>query len=289
MLLSRRSFLAATGAASLAGIARSETPKVPKFQLGLVTYNVVQSWDLPAILKVCQANGIAAVECRTTHKHGVEPKLTADERKTVKQQFADAGVKFWGSGSICEFHAADKSVVAKNVEDCKKFVQLVADLGGKGVKVRPNGVAKGMSVEAACNQIGDALKLCGNAAADAGVEIWVEVHGAVTAIPKNMKAIMDVCGHKSVGVTWNSNPTDIVDGSIAEGFELLKSHIKSCHINDLTNDKAGKYPYRDLFQRLQGIGYDRYTLCEVGKSYDVETGTQFLKEYRAMWSELVKG
>ncbi len=289
MSLSRRSFLAATSAATLAGIARSETPKVPKFQLGLVTYNVVQSWDLPAILKVCQANGFAAVECRTTHKHGVEPKLTADERKTVKQQFADAGVKFWGSGSICEFHSADKSVVAKNVEDCKKFVQLVADLGGKGVKVRPNGVAKGMSVEAACNQIGDALKLCGNAAADAGVEIWVEVHGAMTAIPKNMKAIMDSCGHKSVGVTWNSNPTDIVDGSIAEGFELLKSHIKSCHINDLTNDKAGKYPYRDLFQRLQGIGYDRYTLCEVGKSYDVETGTQFLKEYRAMWSELVKG
>ena len=62
MSLSRRSFLAATGAASLAGIARSETPKGAKFQLGLVTYNVVQSWDLPAILKVCQANGIAAVE-----------------------------------------------------------------------------------------------------------------------------------------------------------------------------------------------------------------------------------
>jgi sugar phosphate isomerase/epimerase len=286
--LSRRSFLTAAGAAVASPLLRAAPvplPGEPKFQLGLVTYNVAKDWDLPTILRICKQVGVAAVECRTTHKHGVEPTLSADQRRDVKKQFADSGIRFWGCGSTCEFHSADPAVVRKHVEDCKRFIGLVGDLGGKGVKVRPNGVAKGMSAEQACDQIGKALVECGKAAADAGVEIWVEVHGAVTALPKNMRRIMDACGHPAVGVCWNSNGTDLVDGSLAEGFELLAKHIKSCHINDLT----GKYPYRDLFRRLKGIGYDRYTLIEVGKAYDPEVGTKFLEDYKARWTELTNG
>ena len=293
--LSRRSFLAAAGAATLSPLAqvRGDQPPgssaSPKFKLGLVTYNVPKDWDLPTLLRVCKQVGIAAVECRTTHKHGVEPTLSPAARKEVRKQFEDSGVVFWGCGSVCEFHSADPAVVRKNIEDCKRFVGLVKDLGGKGVKVRPNGVAKGMTPEQACDQIGKALIECGKAAADAGVEIWVEVHGAVTALPANMKRIMDACGHPAVGACWNSNGTDLVKGSLAEGFELLAKHIKSCHINDLTNDRKGTYPYRDLFRRLKGIGYDRYTLCEVGKAYTPGEGEKFLAEYRALWTDLVRG
>lgn len=288
--LSRRSFLAAAGAAPLLlpSLARAAADE-PKFKLGLVTHNVAANWDLPTILKICKQVGIAAVECRTTHKHGVEPALTVAERKDVKKQFADAGVVFWGCGSVCEFHSPDPAVVKKHVEDCKRFVDLTKELGGTGVKVRPNGVGKGHTPEQACEQIGKALIECGKAAADAGIEIWVEVHGNPTSQPKLMKKMMDVCGHASVGVTWNSNATDIINGSLEEGFGLLAKHIKSCHITDLTNDAKGTYPYRDLFKRLRGIGYDRYTLCEVGKSYDPEAGLKFLQDYKALWMDLAKG
>ena len=287
-LPSRRSFLAASAAAPLLlpATARAADPAKdpPKFQLGLVTYNVAKDWDLPTVLKNCKGAGVAAVECRTTHKHGVEPTLTAEQRTEVKKQFADTGVLFWGCGSVCEFHSEDAAVVKKNVEECKRFVDLVKDLGGKGVKVRPNGVGKGMTVEQACTQIGKALAECGKAAADAGVEIWVEVHGPKesTALPKNIKAIMDACGHTAVGATWNSNPTDVVDGKLDESFDLLKAHIKSCHINDL----GGKYPYRELFAKLKGVGYDRYTLCEVGTAVKAEDGEKYLAEYKRAWAAL---
>lgn len=287
-MLSRREFLAASAAAALPALLPAADAK-PKFKLGLVTYNVPANWDLPTILTTCRKVGIAAVECRTTHKHGVEPSLSPDARKDVKKRFADSGVVFWGCGSVCEFHSDQPAVVKKNIEDCKAFIGLVKDLGGTGVKVRPNGVGKGMTVEAACAQIGKALVECGQAAADAGVEIWVEVHGAVTQVPKHMRAIMDACGHKSVGVTWNSNPTDLIDKKLDEAFELLKPFIKSCHINDLTNDKAGKYPYRDLFAKFRAMGYDRYTLCEVGKTYTPEEGLTFLTEYKKLWDDLATG
>ena len=288
---SRRDFLAATAALPLLA-QRGQVAQVAeaaKFKLGLVTYNVPAMWDLPTLLTVCKDVGIAAVECRTTHAHKVEPKLSAEERADVKKRFADAGVVFWGCGSVCEFHSADAAVVKKHIEDCKQFVGLVKDIGGKGVKVRPNGVVKGVDDQKTFEQIGKALQECGKVAADAGVEIWVEVHGAVTQVPKNMKTIMEACGHKSVGVTWNSNAADVERGSVAASFELLKPWIRSCHINDLENDAKGTYPYRELFKLFRGIGYDRYTLCEVGKSYPVAEGTEFLKKYKETWEKLVKG
>jgi sugar phosphate isomerase/epimerase len=291
--LSRRDFLAASAAAAVTGGLRpplSPAADAPlKFKLGLVTYNVPKDWDLPTLLKVCKEVGVAAVECRTTHKHGVEPTLSAAQRGEVKKQFADSGVVFWGCGSTCEFHAADPAVVGKNVEECKQFVGLVKDLGGKGVKVRPNGVPKDGDPAKTFEQIGKALAECGKAAADAGVEIWVEVHGAVTQVPKNMKAIMEACGHPAVGACWNSNGTDVESKSVKASFELLKPWIKSCHINDLENDEKGVYPYRELFGLLRGIGYDRYTLCEVGKAFPVPEGTEYLRKYRAAWEKLAKG
>src|SRR5215208_2777407 len=194
MTPTRRQFLAATAALGAATPASAQSaksdPKMPPFKLGMVTYNTAAQWDLPTLLKVCKGTGIAAVECRTTHKHGVEPTLTADQRASVKKQFADSGVVFWGCGSVCEFHSADPAVVKKNIEDCKQFARLVHDLGGTGVKVRPNGVPKGADEQKTFEQIGKALQECGKAAEGFGVEIWVEVHGAITQIPKNMKTIM---------------------------------------------------------------------------------------------------
>ena len=287
--LTRRTFLA-TSAAALATsslpLAAADEPA--KFKLGLVTYNVPANWDLPTILKVCKEVGIAAVECRTTHKHGVEPSLTPSQRKDVQKQFADSGVLFWGCGSVCEFQSTDMAVVKKNIEECKRFVDLVREIGGRGVKVRPNGLPKDADPQKTFEQIGKVLVECGKAAQNAGIEICVEVHGPVTQVPKNMKTIMDVCGHPSVGVTWNSNATDVEKGSVANSFELLKPYIRSCHINDLENDEKGKYPYRELFKLFRSAGYDRFTMCEVGKSYDVAEGTAFLKKYKEMWEKLVK-
>src|SRR5262249_50374662 len=138
MTPTRRQFVAAAAAAGLTRPAfaadSKPEPHPPLFKLGMVTYNVAAQWDLPTILKVCKAVGIAAVECRTTHKHGIEPTLSAEQRQAVKKQFADSGVAFWGCGSVCEFHSPDAAVVQKNIETCRQFVQLVHDIGGAHIK-----------------------------------------------------------------------------------------------------------------------------------------------------------
>jgi sugar phosphate isomerase/epimerase len=292
--LNRRAFLATAPLASLAASAAPAAdtkadPKPLKFRLGMVTYNVAAAWDLPTLLKVCKKVGISPIELRTTHKHGVEPALSKEQRKEVKKQFADAGVDVWGCGTTCEFHSPSAAEVARQIDLCKRFVELAADIGGKGVKVRPNDLPKSVPVEKTLEQIGKALIPCGKAAADAGVEIWVEVHGRGTAHPPHIKTIMQTADHPRVGVTWNSNASDIKGGSVKEYFDLLWPWVRSCHINDLVNEHTGKYPYRELFRLMREKGYDRATLIEVGKVWkDPDAGTEFLRYYKALWTELAR-
>jgi sugar phosphate isomerase/epimerase len=264
-------------------LPRNEPPL--RFRLGIVTYNIAATWDVAALLRICGAVGLNPVELRTTHRHGVEPTLTADQRRDVRRRFQDAGIEIWGCGTVCEFHSTDQAVVRRNIEDCRRFCQLVADIGGRGVKVRPNDLPQGVAPERTIAQIGRSLRDCGRAAADAGVEIWVEVHGPRGAAhPPNVRSMMQEADHASVGVTWNSNQTDIVGGSVAEYFRLLRPWIKSCHINEL---HAG-YPYRELFRLLRETNYDRVALAEIQGMPDEASGERLMRFYKALWTELAR-
>jgi len=291
-MIDRRGFLGTAGALAGAGAlpgrawARIEEPK---FRLGTVTYMVPAALDLDTLLAACKATGFEAVELRTTHAHKVEPSMNADQRRDAKKKIADRAEAPEGDARVGEFHSPDPAVVRKHVDDCRAFCELARDLGARGVKVRPNGLPKGVEPAKTLEQIGLALRDCGKIADDCGVEIWVEVHGAGTAQPEAMRAMMDHCGHPKVGICWNSNPTDVKNGSIREAFDLLKKDLKSCHINELWNG----YPWRELFESLKSIGYDRVTLAEVAgvpeepASKDPAAATvRFMRYYRSLWSAL---
>src|SRR5205814_8951202 len=132
-----------------------------------------------------------------------------------------------------------------------------------GIKVQPLGFAKGVSKEATVEYYAAALRELGDYGRPKNVEIWVEVHGRNTSDPPFNAAMMKAAAHDNVGLCWNSNPTDINNGSVRESFALLKPWIRNVHIHELS-DPA--YPYRELFTFLREAGYNRYTLAEVGDS-----------------------
>ncbi len=250
--------------------------------LGLVTYNIAKDWDLDTLLRCCKGAGLTGVEFRTTHAHAVEPSLNAAQRATVRAKCADAGIRQISLGSVCEFHSTDQAAVQGNIDECRRFVGLAKDLGARGVKVRPNGLPKDVPPEKTLEQIGKALAECGRIGEEQGVEIWMEVHGPETSKPANARAIMDACGHRNVGVTWNSNGTDVADGSVAQAYRLLGKHIRCCHITNLWSD----YPWRELFGLLAKSKYEGYLLCEVGTSLRPDEGVLFMQCYGALFNEL---
>lgn len=250
----------------------------PPFKLGLVTYNLARDWDIETIIRNCGRTGFEGVELRTTHKHGVEIGLNQARRAEVKKRFADSGVRLVSLGTTCEYESPDPAVVEKNLEETRRWCELARDLGCLGVKVRPNGFPPGVPQENTLEQIGRALAKCGDMARDSGVEIWLEVHGEGTELPPNLQRILTVANHRAVGACWNSNPTDVENGSVRASFTLLKPWIRSCHINDLYRRE---YPWHELFALLRGIGFDRYTFAEIDEPSCEPI--RFMNYYRAVW------
>jgi sugar phosphate isomerase/epimerase len=121
----------------------------------------------------------------------------------------------------------------------------------------------GVAPQATIRNIAASLRELGDFAGGYGIEIWVEVYGRETSRPPVMADIMRAAKHEQVGVCWNSNEADIVNGSVKPSFELLKPWLKSVHINELASPA---YPWRELFTLLRQAKYERYTLMEARRA-----------------------
>lgn len=252
-------------------------------KLGMVTYLWGAKWDLPTLIKNCETTGFSGVELRSTHAHGVEVTLSKAQRAEVKKRFADSPVECVGLGSACEYHSADHGVVQQNIELTKKFVLLSNDVGGSGVKVRPNGFVKGENRDKTIERIGLSLKECGKFAADYNQELRLEVHGNGTKDPAVIRKIIDIADHPNVTVCWNCNPGETIDGSVKQNFDLLKSKFgRVIHIHDLFD---ANYPYRELFALLQKHGFKGYCLSESPATTDP---LRVMRYYNALWQELTR-
>jgi len=247
--------------------------------LGAVTYNLLKDCDVETIIQKLEAAGYEAVELRTGHAHKVEPSIDAAAREQVKKRFERSKVRLLSYGSTCEFQSPDPAERKRQVETAKQFIELAHDTGAWAVKVRPNTLPKGVPPETTVKNIGACLHEIGEYGHGYGVEIWMEVHGRDTQNPPMAAAILKAADHHNVGACWNSNPTDVVNGSVKPSFDLLGKYIRNCHINELTSG----YPYREFFSLLRKANYERYTLCEVQESKEPE---RFLRYYRALWLEL---
>ena len=245
-------------------LAQAEPPQPAKMRFGLVTYQWGADWDLPTLLNNCAKAGALGVELRTTHKHGVEPNLDASQRRDVKERFADSPVTLVGLGSAEEFHSADATKVTAAIEATKAFIKLSHDVGGSGVKVRPNDLPAEVPREKTIEQIGRALNEVGAYGAGYGQQIRLEVHGRNTASLPVIAAIMEVADHSNVAVCWNSNAEDLRGEGLAHNFKLVEKRLgATTHVHDLAGDS---YPYAEFFALLKAADYKGWILEEASDS-----------------------
>jgi sugar phosphate isomerase/epimerase len=270
--LTRRAFLKQTTALGLAtGFASALTsprafaaqPSKADIKLGMVTYQWGKDLDLPTLLKTCAAAGVLGVELRTTHAHGVEPTLSAEQRAEAKKRFADSPVKMVGVGSAEEFHSPDPKTLEKAIEATKAFIKLSHDVGGTGVKVRPNALPKEVPPEKTIEQIGKAFNTVAAFGADYGQQLRMEVHGGCARLPI-MKQIMDFAPHPNATVCWNSNNSDQEAPGLEHNFNLVKARLgRVTHVREL--DTPG-YDWQALAKLFVAAGYQGWWLLEAGSN-----------------------
>lgn len=247
-------------------------------KLGLVTYQVAAEWDAKTLIEACKEANFQGVELRATHAHGVEDTLSKDERAKVKKQFEDSGVELYGLGSAYDYHTPDQDKLKADIEASKRYLQLAADVGAEGIKVRPNGLPEGVDEAKTLEQIGLSVREVAKAGADLGVQVWLEVHGKETQRPDRMRIIMDHADHPNAYVTWNCNPNEPdVNGSVTPAFRLLEHKIGCVHFHELWEKS---YPYTECFALLKGIGYNGWASYEGPGSADPKL---LMKATRRLW------
>ena len=267
-ILHRRELLAAAGvlaaASSSLGQSRRQLRKYSplpgeNMRYGLVTYQWGNDWDLPTLIENCQRSLCLGVELRTTHAHGVEATLNRDQRRDVSKRFADSPVVLVGLGSNERFDNPDPAVVSKAIEKSKEFVVLSHDVGGSGVKVKPDRFYDDVPREKTIEQIGGALNELGSFAAGWGQQIRLEVHGQCAQLP-TIKAIMDVADNPNVSVCWNSNAQDLEDPGLEHNFNLVRDRFgATLHVRELESDN---YPYDQLMNLLVRSDYSGWVMLE---------------------------
>lgn len=283
----RRSFIGNSSilsAAFASGLLQSiAAPAKSKMKFGLVTYLWGKDMKLKELIHACEASGLSGVETRTEHAHGVEPSLSKSERSDVRKRFADSPVTLVGYGSNAQYHEDDPERVKANIELTKKYIRLMHDCGGSGVKVKPNGFPKGLSKEQTILQIGRALNEVAAYGDDWGQEIRVEVHGRGTSELPVMKAIFDVANHPNVGVCWNSNDVDLNGDGLEANFNSVRNRFGSTvHVRELN---VGNYPYQELMNLMVKTDYEGWILLEARTN--PEDKIKALIEQRNVFEDMV--
>jgi len=288
-MIRRRSLLRAASLAPWWALPRtaaaSPPPATPRLQLGLVTYNWGSEWDVPELIARCGRAGFTGVELRTSHRHGVELDLDARARDEVRRRFADSPVTLVGLGTTCEYHDPDMAVVRRNIEETKSWVRLCRDVGGSGVKVRPNAMPPGIPRERTIEQIGRALNEVARDAAEHGMQIRLEVHGRGTGDVPTCKAIMDIADHPANVICWNCNASDLDGAGFEVNFDMLEDRMGTVHIHDLCRDD---YPWPALFRRLLACTtptFTGWTLLEEARMPDDLDAA--LRQNRERWEQLL--
>ena len=152
---------------------------------------------------------------------------------------------------------------ARAVATTTRFLELSHDVGGSGVKVKPDRLhlEEGISEEATLLQIGAALNGLGHVAADLGQEVRLEVHGQCSPLPR-MARILEAADHPAVRLCWNSNAQDLQGAGLAANFERVRPWFgATVHTRRLDDDA---YPVRDLVDLLKASRYEGWVLLEQG-------------------------
>jgi sugar phosphate isomerase/epimerase len=291
MITDRRRFLIDSSAllGSLACSSRllAQPPATPPLagRFGLVTYLWGKDVALPDLIAACDQSDALGVELRTTHRHGVEPSLSAEQRREVRKRFADSRVKLVGLGSNERFDHPDPQQLRAAIETSKAFIRLSHDVGGSGVKVKGDQFHPHIPHEQTLDQLAAALHELGQYAEQFDQQIRLEVHGGFQELPLHHEIIRRA-NHNRVRTCWNSNAEDLAGAGLRANFELVKDHFgQTAHIHQLD---VPDYPWPELIALFVQHRYDGWLLLEASGDVQPDQLAARLRQQRTLFAKLVE-
>ncbi|MDP1796508.1 MAG: sugar phosphate isomerase/epimerase family protein [Planctomycetaceae bacterium] len=161
------------------------------------------------------------------------PDLAPAHRVKRRQELKDAGFEVAGLASSVRFDAREASERANQLEQGRRYIELAADLGAGFIRVFGDLLPEeSVAREAVMHQIADGLRMLGEAAQPAGVQILLETHGDFSASPPAAEVMRRV-NHPHVGLVWDTHhPWRFFDEPLAESWQRLRPWVRHTHWKD---------------------------------------------------------
>jgi sugar phosphate isomerase/epimerase len=277
--VSRREWMQFTGAASLAALwgttmpqsSSAAAPAKPNFRLCLNT-STIRGQGLKLEEEIELAGNIGYT--------GIEPWIDEIEKavqrgvslKELKKRLGDAGLKVESAIGFAQFIVDDEGARKKGLEDLKKDMDLVRELGGEFIAAPPAGMqdanAPKLDLVAAADRYRAALELGDKTGVTPMIEVW--------GFSKNLHLL----GEATFVALESKHPkacilTDVYHlhkgGSDARSLRLLNGKaLPVIHTNDYPGNKSrqeltdadrvypgdGVAPLTDILHILAEIGFE---------------------------------
>lgn len=238
--------------------------------------------EWPQVLDLAVANGYAAIELR-----GImgdvdlpkRPELAPSQLATRRAELADRGLRVIGLGSSTNMHEPDPAKRAAQLADARAFIALAGALGTPYVRVFGNEYPPNEPREVTLARIVSGLGELGAFAADHGVTVLIESHGAFTDSP-TLKELLERAASPNVALLWDAHHTFVSGKEQPEDtVRNLGKWIRHTHLKDSVpagSDRryvlvgTGEVPVRRQVEALARIGYAGYYNFEWEKLWHPE-------------------
>ena len=233
-------------------------------KLSLDTYSICQTMTLADLLQILDANRFEAVEfrCEAGQAHGVEIETGPARRREIRHLITEAGLEVSALSTSQRFESPDPAVRASAIERSKRYIELADALGAKGIRLFGNDFPQGVPRDQVVDYVGRALGDIGAYAEGTEVLALLEMHGQFYYWEYALGAVQ-AADHPNVAINYNSDPRDLVDGSVSFVMGQVGDWIKHVHLHDPSDED---FPYLELLRLLKGRGYDRFLSLELGYS-----------------------
>lgn len=240
------------------------------------------AWPLARILDAAGRLGYDGVELRfLEHDDALwaRPELTGRGLAETRARLRDAGLEVPCVDSRSFFHWPDPARRAESIAECERVIALAHELGARGVRVFGDTVQPGADLESTRRWIADAMQALSDKARPAGVEVWIESHGAFARAEASL-SVLDRIEGEGVGVLWDAPNAFEAGDDPAEAVRLLGHRIRHVHLKDVRlqaglHSRAvlpgeGEFPAARAIEALRGVGYGGWLSFEWEKKWQPE-------------------
>jgi sugar phosphate isomerase/epimerase len=238
-------------------------------------------WTIEEAVSAAERYGYAAIEWRLADGAIIEPDVSADRRRRLREVPAAHGIEVACLDSSCRVVQEEPQGRAATIEAGRRMIDVAAEIGAPFLRVFGGALPANTTRTSLPGSAAEVLSALGSYGAERDVTVILETHDAWTN-SEDVQALLQATALPAVNVLWDTHHTYRFGEAPARTLALLGEAIAYVHIKDSrlsVGDPSawtycllgeGDVPLREICEALKQRDYAGYLSLEWEKKWHPE-------------------